>query len=105
METQMCECDFGEGEPIYPRTIEQRVAKKAHVCGECGEPIKVGDSYENIKGKCEGDWFEHKTCVPCQHIRDNFCSPLGCLRDILYEKLGFDYVTGHENPDFEGDAA
>ena len=100
MEASMCSCDF-EGEPISPCTITVRKARKEWKCAECGEPIKPGEKYEHLKGLSEGEWFEVRTCIMCERIRKNFCAPIGCLQDELYEALGFNYVTGEWNPNYE----
>ena len=50
-------------------------ARKEHRCGECGEVIKIGEIYEYVFGKCEGNVFTAKTCLPCLEIRKKyFCS-------------------------------
>jgi hypothetical protein len=100
MEASMCSCDF-DGEPIYPCTLSKRKARKPHKCEECGEPIKPGETYEHLKGLCDGYWVEWKTCTLCERIRRDFCAPLGCLQDELYYALGFNYVTGEEDPSFK----
>ena len=45
-------------------------ARKEHTCEECRKTIKPGDRYENVRGKCEGDWFSAKTCSTCAAIRN-----------------------------------
>lgn len=50
-------------------------ARKEHKCGECHETIGVGDEYEVIKGRFQGDLVTYKTCLICREIRDElFCS-------------------------------
>lgn len=98
MEAEMCSCDFDDARPLSPCAVKIVKARKEHMCDECEETIKPGEQYESIRGKCEEGWIEHKTCIPCQRIRKNFCAPLGCLKDELEAALGFNYVTGEWDP-------
>jgi hypothetical protein len=51
------------------------VARKKHVCGECGHEIKPGETYEIFSGVWGGDFFTAKTCALCVEIRNCFfCS-------------------------------
>jgi hypothetical protein len=74
-----CIVDYeGDGEPIDPCTITTPVARKEHVCGECRETIKVGETYERVEGLCDGAPFSHKTCTGCLRIRKQyFCGGWG----------------------------
>lgn len=48
----------------YYRESEQ-TARKAHVCGECGRPIELGEKYHRAEGSSEYGWHTHKTCAHC----------------------------------------
>jgi len=61
-------------------------AKKEHICCECGETIKVGETYNKVTGKWDGNICSYKTCMPCANIRRDYYR--------MMDKLGFDYVTG-----------
>lgn len=50
---------------------ETRRAAKPHRCCECQRVIEKGESYAT--GKTEGDFFEARTCAPCDEIRRVFC--------------------------------
>jgi len=96
METGMCSCD-DNGERLDPCTIREVTARKEYFCIECGEVIKVGEKYQKIKGRCCDSWGTYHTCLPCSRIVKDYCAPIGALREILWDALKFDYVTGEEN--------
>ncbi len=80
-----CECF----EEHYP------VARKPHVCCECGAAIQPGERYQRSKGLWEGHWWTEATCDPCSRIRNDFCpggSMYGGLRDQIQDACGFDYL-------------
>lgn len=86
--------DYDGPDPFFEDMVK---ARKEHVCGECGEMIQPGEKYERAKGLWDGRWEEHKTCIPCTRIRgDIYCDGwyYGCLKNAVWEVLGFDYVTG-----------
>lgn len=62
----------GDGEPVDLSSVAVRRARMATKCGECHRPISVGDKYELAKGKCEGLFFDFRTCATCAEIRDAF---------------------------------
>jgi hypothetical protein len=57
---------------LYNDVYSERVvvARKKHCCCECGEIINPGQSYETVRGLCEGTWFSAKTCADCLAIRN-----------------------------------
>ena len=63
-----CACLYNEGEPIQMHHVETRKARREHRCCECREPIAVGQSYEYVSGKFEGDFFRQRTCLLCVEI-------------------------------------
>lgn len=96
-----CACGWGGSEPYF---IRQRIvtARKLHWCVECNESIEPGDRYELTNGMWDGEFGTHKTCLPCQRIRDDLCSDytFGGLREAVMDCHGVDYITGE---DFRGD--
>jgi hypothetical protein len=82
-------------EPLF-HVVSVRKARKPHRCCECKCEIKPGDKYERATGKWDGRIDTFKTCIPCQRIRDDLCCSFeyGGLRDVVWEYLKFDYVTG-----------
>jgi hypothetical protein len=64
-----------------------RVARKAHVCCECGESIAKGQKYEYASGVWEGRPDSFKTCLPCVEIRDHFACD-GWIYGQLWSDLG-----------------
>jgi dUTP pyrophosphatase len=74
-------------------TSATRRARKQHRCGECGQPIAVGDRYQYVSGIWDGSPDSHRTCIRCAAVRDWLqaqpeacgCVPLGELTDTLDE--------------------
>lgn len=51
------------------------IARKVHICGECGTEIQPGQKYERTANKSDGDVSTLKTCMDCVSLRDEFfCS-------------------------------
>ena len=101
MEASMCSCDSwdGDAEPSAWWCETWPKARKPHHCGECGDTIPIGAQHQAIRGcDSEGPWT-HRTCMTCARIRRDYCAPLGCLRDELWEALGIDLVTGRTMED------
>jgi hypothetical protein len=70
-----CVCDFDSGYDSPSVCTEKIVvARRDHVCCECGETIKKGEKYERVKGLWDGDWDTYCTCIICSKIRDDYCS-------------------------------
>ena len=47
-------------------------ARKAHICGECKEPIRPGEQYEYEVCTCDGEFQTYKTCLTCLRVRKDF---------------------------------
>lgn len=68
-----------------------RIAKKDHVCCECGLIIPVGARYQHVKGLWDGTWSKFKTCPNCDEQRHNYRLEVGepppftLLRDWCHE--------------------
>ena len=76
---------------LYP------VARKKHVCEECGKTIDIGDKYELYYGVQDERIFCVKTCMDCKSLRDSFWPDGGYLfgnivdavrEQIVYELNG-----------------
>ena len=52
---------------IYHQTYP--IARKSHICCECGGEIKSGEKYENFWGVWDGEQKTFKTCTECNAIR------------------------------------
>ena len=61
-----CYCDSESPEFYNSRDV---IARKNHKCTECGEEIKVGESYEYVFGKWGGVTSTSKTCPDCLDLR------------------------------------
>jgi len=90
-----CACD-ADYDPSDAYWEYYRKARVAHVCCECGETIKPGEMYEYCSQVSDGEWFVNKTCDGCLSLRNAYCRSyiFGELREVLWDCLGFDYVTG-----------
>lgn len=49
---------------------ETRRARKEHRCSECGRTIAVGESYQYIVGKSEGELCDSRCCAHCRVARE-----------------------------------
>ena len=88
-----CSCDWDDG-PAEFFEESNPIARKQHKCVECREMIQPGERYERVKGRWEGEYSSHATCIPCQRIRDTYCPRgycFGMLAEQIEECLGFDY--------------
>lgn len=62
--------DYDGGNEFYSeRTVK---ARKQHQCCECGRAIAIGEQYEHVSGKTEGDIWTARTCAECAEIREAF---------------------------------
>jgi len=66
-------------------------ARKEHRCCECRQPITVGQRYERIAGKWEGQFDTFSTCEKCADLRDSLndvtCPAIGNLVETYTEYL------------------
>ena len=58
-----------------------RVAKKTHICTECGGEILPLDVYEYVSGKWGGEFNQYKTCTHCEQSRDIYVELMNGQRD------------------------
>ncbi len=45
-------------------------ARKEHTCDECGRTIEVGEKYESVVAKSDGQLWSCKTCRHCVAVRE-----------------------------------
>jgi hypothetical protein len=95
MEAEACACNFDD-DPADIWHEATRRARKSYRCCECGETIPIGALYVCVSGLDDSQWFRSRTCKTCWNIRRDYgqCSPLGYLREDVWELLGVDYVSG-----------
>jgi hypothetical protein len=91
MEASLCYCDY---EPFEFYHREEPTARKTHCCCECSSEIQPGERYEKAVGKFDGIFESYKTCLPCSCIRRDYCAAYGALREVIWESLETDYITG-----------
>jgi hypothetical protein len=75
--------DF-DGPDVFTNTV--RLAAKEHHCCECGETISRGARYEHARGRWDGNWNTHRTCLSCVEIRNHFACD-GFIYEQLWEDL------------------
>ena len=71
-------------------------ARKKHICGECWQVINIGDKYEHVSGKWDGDMRTCKTCGDCREIRNAF----NCGDGWIYEQVWDDIYNSFCEEDF-----
>ena len=79
-----CYCDYEM--PSFFREKFVR-AKKQHKCCECHQVINIGDTYQYVIGKWDGEVQIYKSCEKCANLRDS-------LNDVscpYYRGLGEEY--------------
>ncbi len=76
--------DFGVSSEFSREST--RRARKPYRCGECNDPIAVGESHSYACGKCEGQFFDARTCLACAEIRDVFSCD-GWVLSTLWEEI------------------
>ena len=86
-------CDAGWPPPEF-LDVSVRKTCKLRRCCECRCKIGVGERYEYVRGKWEGDWDTFRTCLTCARIRRDYGCSFGGLREELWDALGMDYVAG-----------
>lgn len=67
-------------------TEKMPIARKEHICGECGRKIEIGEKYENMAGIWEHGFDNYKTCIDCLSIRKEFFCD-GWFYGLIYEDL------------------
>jgi len=70
-----CQIDLDysyDGADFY--TLQQKtvIARKPHICGECGGKILPGQKYEIYKIAQDRTILTEKTCLDCLSLRDSF---------------------------------
>lgn len=61
-----CYCDAEYPEFYNSRLI---IARKKHICYECGMHILKNEQYEHVSGKWNGEIQVYKTCKDCLDLR------------------------------------
>ena len=71
-----CYCDY---EPVDFYERSQRRARKEHRCLECRKAIRVGEVYEYVASKFEGELLCYKTCPRCLAVRQYVTAHVPCF--------------------------
>ena len=97
-----CSCDY---DPPEFYSVSIRLARRPHKrgCEECGQPIKVGQRYEEVAGKWDGYFDTFKTCQGCLDLRtwvkNNvpcFCWAHGNIHDDMRQAIAEAYENARE---------
>lgn len=78
-----------DGTTAFCNQVERR-ARKGYRCEECRTAIAVGEKYEYLSGKFDGDFMTARTCLVCVEIRGAFyCGGfmIGTLWDDVREQM------------------
>ena len=69
-----CSCIYSEGDGEYCTNFIMRtpVARKEHICNECGCKIKPGNKYFHERLVYNGDFDTQRTCIDCMSCRKVF---------------------------------
>lgn len=89
-----CYCDYET--PQFIRFADV-LARRQHVCCECGCTIRPGETYESAVGKWDGLIDRYKTCPACKELRQwwdanrpCFCWCFGSLHDDIGDDVEHD---------------
>jgi hypothetical protein len=67
------------------------MARKTHLCAECGKNMQAKTKYEYFVGVFDGDLYISKTCLDCVSLRDTFFPSggyvFGHVRDYVSEQI------------------
>lgn len=83
----MC-CPLSESDDratVY--NVDQRRARKEHVCDECRDPIARGELHEYITMLFDAAWSNFRMCLLCSEIGDHFSCGNGRLLETLWDDL------------------
>ena len=102
---QPCVCvyEYADHGPEFSCTTFP-VAAKEHECCECGEVISKGTKHEVVKGKWDGYFSQHRTCMACKNVRDNMMScgwVYGELWHDIRQAFEDEYGADDEDDDYE----
>ena len=94
--------DLNDGDGVVAAFYKFRIvkARKQHECVECRKPILVGQEYEKVTGKWDGDIDTVRTCSVCLEVRKEFfCSWIhgSMWADFEYEAEEEDFDLSHLN--------
>lgn len=93
----MCSCDL-DGPEIFWESWP--VARKSHVCCECGSPIDIGEKHLRVSGVWEGQFETFRMCKPCRDVWNEAVAEIDdlciCFGE-LWETVGveFEYAACH----------
>lgn len=71
-----CYCDYDA--PEFHSSCFHK-ARKTYQCYECGGNILLGDKYERVAGKWDGNFMSFRTCEHCHDIRRWTQNNVPCL--------------------------
>jgi hypothetical protein len=87
----MCYCSIDDAPTIYWES--RPVARKTHICCECGSEIDPGEKYYRIAGVWNGIFTTFKQCQICDNVWiEAMAEGLECICfGELWETVGSEY--------------
>ena len=86
-------CDYAEA---YQQKDQK--ARKEHTCGECDNPIPIGENYSYSSGIFEGKPFSKKRCLSCVKLLNHLDSIADCVDEPIVEFLiNSDLITRQDD--------
>jgi hypothetical protein len=88
----MSDCDVcldasWDGEtPEFCETTRPK-ARREHTCCECGRTVAIGEQYESVVGKWDGEISRFRTCAECAEIKMVFYCEGGFIFQCLWEDM------------------
>lgn len=90
-----CDVSLGDWDGDTPSFYQEdeRKARKAHRCEECGEDIQAGTRYVHVVGKFDGRIDAWKFCAACWEIMGEF-SEGGRTFGITWDTFADEWNSG-----------
>lgn len=97
-----CSCVYMNTDDLGAVFLEELtpIARKQHICFECGRTIQKGEKYELARGLWDGNFLTFKTCLDCLSVRQEFfCA--GYIYGEVWDNLRthIDYTDGEVSSD------
>ena len=70
-----CWCDYDAPE-LYLHSSP--IARKERCCSECGKTIHIGEKYEHVFGKWDGQIGQFNTCCRCLSLKEFITAHVPC---------------------------
>src|ERR1700722_6694306 len=85
----VCVYSDSDGESCDFMHEEIRKARKPHTCCECRKTINIGERYEHVRFKFDGEVNNCDTCLICVEIAEAFYCDGRVLNEGLWENMSY----------------